>query len=309
MQVIFHVGSHKTGTTTIQGCLYEARNELLDHGILYPMAGLASDPTLGRRHSGFLYGSDAQVRDATRGLIAEMGSFEGDRTILSHEAWSKVTNSKLLNVLLRSLEEAGHHDLVAVLVLRNRVNYAVSHYREFTERHRNKRPFPKYLRDMGANFDYLVMLDLMRALFDGRVRVVPYDQTKDIVPEFCTFADIPAGLLVAPKKRENVRVLDALDIEIFRQAHELSLPLSAVRPLLPELRSLPGLAGTPVWTERFDLDFETMSSTLLTRFARLSGWCRDHIHDLFHVPDRAGRPVSEAVEIVRAELLRRFPRQ
>jgi hypothetical protein len=41
MNIIFHIGFHKTGTTTIQNCLTKAHEELLEQKIFYPL-GLGS---------------------------------------------------------------------------------------------------------------------------------------------------------------------------------------------------------------------------------------------------------------------------
>jgi hypothetical protein len=40
MDLLIHVGLHKTGTTSVQRGIFEAREELKDMGILYPSAGL-----------------------------------------------------------------------------------------------------------------------------------------------------------------------------------------------------------------------------------------------------------------------------
>lgn len=39
MDIIIHVGLHKTGTTSLQNCLYNLRNQLIEQKILYPITG------------------------------------------------------------------------------------------------------------------------------------------------------------------------------------------------------------------------------------------------------------------------------
>ena len=39
VHIILHLGSHKTGTTMIQNCLFEHRDKLLEHGLLFPKTG------------------------------------------------------------------------------------------------------------------------------------------------------------------------------------------------------------------------------------------------------------------------------
>jgi hypothetical protein len=43
MDLLLHVGLHKTGTTTVQACLSASAQALKGHGILYPSTGLWAD--------------------------------------------------------------------------------------------------------------------------------------------------------------------------------------------------------------------------------------------------------------------------
>jgi hypothetical protein len=53
-RIIFHVGLHKTGTSTIQHVLYSSADELLTHGVLYPVSWVS--PMKGAaQHNHFLY--------------------------------------------------------------------------------------------------------------------------------------------------------------------------------------------------------------------------------------------------------------
>ncbi|MCM2292661.1 hypothetical protein NAC44_10045 [Allorhizobium sp. BGMRC 0089] len=44
MRIIFHAGTPKTGTTALQNFLHNHREHLLEHGVLYPRAGIAQPP-------------------------------------------------------------------------------------------------------------------------------------------------------------------------------------------------------------------------------------------------------------------------
>lgn len=84
MKIVFHAGSFKTGSSSLQNIMYDNRDILLhDHGILYPMTGLKlSDRSVGVRHSKFPYAykgnEDVRYSELVGSLVHEISCLNSD---------------------------------------------------------------------------------------------------------------------------------------------------------------------------------------------------------------------------------------
>ena len=97
MQIIFHLGAYKTGTSSFQNAIYENREALLARGILYPNTGLKKGKKLGHRHTQLFEGFMAGTSDlCPQALIAELKTSDARVAILSSEAWAAPRNLPLL---------------------------------------------------------------------------------------------------------------------------------------------------------------------------------------------------------------------
>ena len=45
-----HIGTHKTGSTSIQDFLFKNRTKLRDRGFLYPLSGISPKNLFGQHH-------------------------------------------------------------------------------------------------------------------------------------------------------------------------------------------------------------------------------------------------------------------
>ena len=94
MNFIFHIGTHKTGSTAIQSFLFANRNRLLKSGILYPSVGLKD-----KAHHNAAWTLKAGDINKTKALFLkierEASSYEVDTVLLSSEEFEFIRNINL----------------------------------------------------------------------------------------------------------------------------------------------------------------------------------------------------------------------
>ena len=95
MNVIVHVGPHKTATTSLQHFLYDNRAELLSIGVCYPVIspGVPNKISHNDLASSMIRGDDEQT-SVFLDLIEEM-SWKSNALILSAEDFSSCVNTKM----------------------------------------------------------------------------------------------------------------------------------------------------------------------------------------------------------------------
>lgn len=87
-RIVFHIGTHKTGSTSVQNSLFEGRELLLDNGILYPEIAFGESPELHKHVEIFLSlqkgGREAQ--DTLEQVLDLFRRSDAHTMILSEEA-------------------------------------------------------------------------------------------------------------------------------------------------------------------------------------------------------------------------------
>lgn len=144
LEIILHVGTHKTGTTSIQNFIYQNPTLMAKNGILYPSTGLnMSQPEVGIRHDFLCYGlDDAYVGDVLIGrLTDEIDTFASklrNVVILSCESWSWMRNREQRNLqsLVSSLKSSYPNARVrGVCCFLNYHDYITKLHGEMVRRH------------------------------------------------------------------------------------------------------------------------------------------------------------------------------
>jgi hypothetical protein len=90
---LLHIGPQKTGSTAIQAALHELRDQLLEHGVVYP--GPTMRPAEAARAGlGFSTprGAPRPRREAWDDLLRQLQEAEGRRVCISHEAFGRATD-------------------------------------------------------------------------------------------------------------------------------------------------------------------------------------------------------------------------
>jgi len=193
MEFIFHIGSHKTGTSSIQNFLARNRKNLVRHGIYY-----APGKNGGRNinHLGSSLAGDrmeevrqflentvkaAKKANVTKILFSgeslyAMSSFFGSLVGRHIEDYWK-SETQIITRLANACTEAGASSVRAVCYLRPQDDFIESLYNQFVKQ------YPGYTHDIGAFYqtsdpvgDYSGHIDLWIEQFgDQSVAVYPYD--------------------------------------------------------------------------------------------------------------------------------------
>lgn len=129
-----HVGTHKTGTTSIQKWLHEQSAMLLDVGVLVPQMGRPFQNTSGHHNLAWELSGDPRFSEAygtRRELFDELSSICHESVILSSEDFGCVSNKP--DVLKSFLDEFRKNDYQVNLIvyLRDPIDYGVSLHGEY----------------------------------------------------------------------------------------------------------------------------------------------------------------------------------
>lgn len=229
---ILHLGTYKTGSSAIQNFLYANRALLAERGLLYPQTGLIKSDEIGYRHrrlvEAVLKGEAGSY--VPRPLRDELQQSPQPKVLFSAKSWSNPRQIPILGGFATELGDIGIARVEGVVFLRRLIDYKISHYREFTTRHGNRKPFHDYVRQAPGMFDYLFLIRNFRAIFGARLRVLDYARTDNSITALFDglgWSGLLAGL--ETDTRANLRPLGALEVEIIRQASLAGLPRPARR--------------------------------------------------------------------------------
>src|SRR5262249_3476238 len=104
-----HIGTHKTGTTSIQVALDGARDALKRRGVLYPQAGRADDRAAPGHHklSHELYGGPSRLSDcpSVTAVIDEIRACDDDAIISAEGLQLAVHNQSKFSAFLDQLQD------------------------------------------------------------------------------------------------------------------------------------------------------------------------------------------------------------
>lgn len=221
-QLIFHVGTHKTGSTALQASLAAASPQLLEKGILYPKAGRGNHPG----HANLFWEQIGSRKwESESGgygeLLAEIGSAEPSVVILSSEGFSHPDNSADLAAWGAGLAETLSAECVDVIgYVRPQWAYAESLYSQQIKGGRTSATFEEailseeYLR----RFDYKSIFSPWAERFGKGISVRPFRDDKligqDVVSDFWEVTSLGEPP-VRKKARRNLR-LGERGIEMLR---------------------------------------------------------------------------------------------
>jgi hypothetical protein len=127
IKLFLHIGTHKTGSTSLQNRLHTSREALLKHGILYPETGLS-----GTAHHELAWKAGLGARDwdpdylsrSFRAIATEAEQLGVDTVVLSSEEFSSVRKVKAFQELSELF------DVRVVAYLRKQDRYLESTYNQ-----------------------------------------------------------------------------------------------------------------------------------------------------------------------------------
>lgn len=154
--VYLHIGTHKTGSTSIQRFLAQADEKLLEQGILYPEAGRPDTEWSNRYGQHELCWSivgkrgieDEQVWNDLR---REIGEHPGQRVVISAEGFEGCTSDEIRRVVAH----LDPHPICVVVYLRPPVHFLRSAYKQRMKMGTYTGSFVRFVKEMIPRCNYL----------------------------------------------------------------------------------------------------------------------------------------------------------
>lgn len=227
MRIIFHVGTHKTATTSIQHSLNNHREALANAGVFYPSYELIG----AKNHYAHIGAINALSGDQSGLDRSEAKRFfkearsranDYDVTIFSAESVYRQLRSGIKPSILSEedywVEREAYlkelFDLIApdeiAIVFRQQADYAESLYQEHIKATKYTRQFRVFLKEYWFHFEYLKHCQAL----DGRgvrVRAANFQTLKQSpgpVENFCKIFNIPF-----PEKLDNSHINPSLPVD------------------------------------------------------------------------------------------------
>lgn len=239
MRVILHIGTEKTGTTSIQRFLVQNSDRLKNSGILYPIS-LRPYP----EHINHLSLTAAARREGVEDDIVREAGMSGrnrneERKHLSEKLGREIKSANAKQVLISSehlssrlqcsdeienvrtiLHQAGCFDIYVCVYLRDQLTFLRSWYstavRSGERRLLSDIPF-SYLR---LYLDLLGLLRRWELIFgEDRVNVYSYGEAKSqgLLAHFVSSAGVPGGLEESSMGKIFNASIDGAHLEILRR--------------------------------------------------------------------------------------------
>jgi hypothetical protein len=194
-KIVIHIGTHKTGTTTIQKSLALAKNKLLSKGILYP--DTTRDPfPHNEKHNSVVKAVSSENFDAMliekKHLLDEFEKSNCHTMVISEEGLSGIKSC--ITDFFNSFKD--DFDLTVICYLRRQDYFAESLYNQFVRfpMRSESRPINKFWRAQKIidRFEYHTMLCRWKALTEN-VHAIDFDQvvrSEGLVKSFINTAQL-----------------------------------------------------------------------------------------------------------------------
>jgi hypothetical protein len=251
--LVFHAGTHKTGTSHFQKCLYENSATLREAGFWYPTYGLG----LNTKHNRFahrLLGINLSQGRKTKlpDIITELEEDPSLCTaILSYEGFSLPHTIRQLSQYQKELSSV---DVQVILTFRPHLDLAISLYRELCQHvgYTGKLPrlitAPKHPQEKSWNklLQYKQIVAAWEEIVPARnIRILPYEKVKkNLLASLLNEIGYQGPELHVDKARVN-QTLSAPAAELMRRInsakiksnprHMIALQLYELDKALPEL--------------------------------------------------------------------------
>lgn len=186
-----HIGTHKTGTTSIQEMMHGGRCKLLQNGFLYPITGILPGSS-GHHNISWQIRKDRRFSaefGTVEDLLSEIAAFDKD-VILSSEDFE--CSFDHLEEFVAGLESRGRRKVAIIVYFRDQLSYAKSLYLELMW-HDYHWTFEEFLSELITTraiawhdwrfpFDY----KLMASRLPSRVNLIvrPFNRASSVLNDF-----------------------------------------------------------------------------------------------------------------------------
>lgn len=263
-----HIGTSKTGTTTIQTYCGINREQLKSKGVLFPIMPYHYDRITENRNGHFLYANvyengvrnkekEEQVLKQELDYIVDCFK-DYDNVLLSEESiwWATATRRKGLWKYLQEHSQQNNYQVKIIVYLRRQDQFMMSRYNQIlkTDTGGGTQRFYEYFKDMNGKYkcvmNYRQRLDYMAKFFPKENIVVKrfdrsYFYNGDLNADFLhilgveiddTFAELPKdeNLGISVQSGELKRVLNRLGTMTFAENQKILQMLNECEELLPK---------------------------------------------------------------------------
>lgn len=263
-----HIGTSKTGTTTIQTYCGINREQLKSKGVLFPIMPYHYDRITENRNGHFLYAmiyengvrnkeKEKQVLKQELDYIVDCFK-DYDNVLLSEESiwWATATRRKGLWKYLQEHSQQNNYQVKIIVYLRRQDQFMMSRYNQIikTDTGGGTQRFYEYFKDMNGKYkcvmNYRQRLDYMAKFFPKENIVVKrfdrsYFYNGDLNADFLhilgveiddTFVELPKdeNLGISVQSGELKRVLNRLGTMTFAENQKLLQMLNECEELLPK---------------------------------------------------------------------------
>lgn len=229
-KLFLHVGLHKTGTTAIQGYLFENKDKLIEQGILYPTTKFhpVGQQRLAYAFNGInsphLSESDVNTGEIFIELKKKLEEIKHNTLIISSE---NMTPSSDVKVISKIYKVFIRYDVKVIIYLRNVSNYRQSLYREHIKLPNSETcSFSEFIPPYPLSFEAIV--NPWESVFgEENVFIRSYDELKEknisVIDDFNAVVGINGNDLEMPIKKKNPTYPNiALDLIRAANNYELS---------------------------------------------------------------------------------------
>lgn len=189
-QIVFHIGRHKSGTSSLQLYLMAQRRALSSRGILYPQPaqpGQIAHHALAQAVNP-LESDGSALEGLVQAISAELQPHHHS-LLLSSEAFQNVTEMERLTAFVARL---GAPEVRIIAYVREHLDYAVSAFRQLVQ----NQPVFETFGDFATGFTKARHF-ILRWQDLGDLTLKWYDRTElrqgDIIADFCHWLDLPVG--------------------------------------------------------------------------------------------------------------------
>ncbi len=209
-----HIGTHKTGTTSIQNFLFNNKRKLIDRGFLYPLSGISRRKnSFGHSHlvAVILENTEADTYNPNAGgwqeVLAEANSLQEKNLVISSENFciSKFNLEQIYQIK----NYLSQYTVKIIIYLRRPDDYLSSKYCQLIRAGKYSDSFKQYLRDQKWICDYYQLLKPWQQVFGRKniiVRVFEKEQLKNgLIDDFLDSIKYPqdrSELIKTP--RQNI---------------------------------------------------------------------------------------------------------
>lgn len=269
-KILVHIGTHKTGTTSIQVEFAARRKELLSQGVLYPSSGCPEVSRFGHHMLPWsvierpnmmpmfkgktAHFSKIQQKEVWKTLLAEIQDSNCHTIVVSSEEFDALNRSEIR----RALDYLEDFIVIPVLFVRNTADLMESSFRTSVVYSGDTRTIHEYCRNQRARLDYSEVISDWTALNQGQAGIVlNFDDPvvrRDVVQAFIENALV--GLDFASRTRNENESVPTHLVEIARFMRNKGLNEERVQSWIAAMRKS-NADEKPIPTTLIDLELRT----------------------------------------------------